>query len=41
MNKKRKPRRRWSASERMRIVLCGMEPGVEISALCRKEGLRA
>ncbi len=32
-------RRPWSAAEKMRVVLAGMEPGVEISALCRKEGL--
>jgi transposase-like protein len=23
----------------MRVVMAGMEPGVEVSALCRKEGL--
>lgn len=32
-------RKRWSASEKLRIVLAGMEPGVEISDLCRKEGV--
>src|SRR5690348_8652653 len=32
-------RRRWSESEKLRIVLAGMEPGVEISDLCRKEGV--
>lgn len=32
-------RRRWSASEKLRIVLAGMEPGVEVSDLCRREGL--
>lgn len=34
-----KKRRQWSASEKMRIVLAGMEPGVEISELCRQEGI--
>jgi transposase len=32
-------RKRWSAAEKMRIVLAGMEPGVEVSDLCRQEGL--
>lgn len=32
-------RKRWSAAEKLRIVLAGMEPGVEISDLCRREGL--
>jgi transposase len=32
-------RKRWSATEKLRIVLAGMEPGVEISDLCRKEGV--
>ena len=32
-------RKRWSASEKLRIVLAGMEPGVEISDLCRREGV--
>jgi transposase-like protein len=32
-------RRKWSAAEKMRIVLAGMQPGVEISDLCRREGL--
>jgi transposase len=32
-------RRAWSASEKMRIVLLGMEPGVEVSELCRREGI--
>jgi len=38
MNKKRS-RRTWTAADKLRIVLAGMEPGVEISVLCRKEGL--
>ena len=32
-------RKRWSAAEKLRIVLAGMEPGVEISDLCRREGV--
>ena len=32
-------RKRWSAKEKLRIVLTGMEPGVEISDLCRREGV--
>jgi transposase len=39
MSKSRKARRPWSAAEKMRVVLAGMEPGVEVSAVCRKEGL--
>jgi transposase len=35
----KKNRKRWSAGEKMRIVLAGMEPGVEVSDLCRQEGL--
>jgi transposase len=32
-------RRRWSASDKLRIVLAGMQGGVEVSDLCRREGL--
>jgi transposase len=32
-------RKRWSSAEKLRIVLAGMEPGVEVSDLCRREGL--
>jgi transposase-like protein len=32
-------RRKWLASDKLRIVLAGMQPGVEISDLCRREGL--
>jgi len=32
-------RRRWSAEEKLRIVLAGMEGGVEVSELCRREGI--
>jgi transposase len=39
MSGKRK-RKNWSASEKMRIVLAGLEPGVEVSELCRREGIQ-
>ncbi len=39
MSEKRK-RRKWTASEKMRIVLAGLEPGVEVSELCRREGIQ-
>lgn len=32
-------RRAWAASDKLRIVLAGMEPNVEVSDLCRREGL--
>jgi len=32
-------RKRRSAAEKLRIVLAGMEPGVEVSDLCRREGV--
>jgi transposase len=32
-------RRKWSAADKLRIVLAGMQPGVEVSDLCRREGL--
>lgn len=32
-------RRKWLASEKLRIVLAGMTPGVEIADLCRREGV--
>ncbi len=35
----RKKRRRWTASEKLRIVLAGMQDEVEISELCRREGI--
>jgi len=38
MSEKRK-RRKWTASEKLRIVLAGMESGVEVSELCRREGV--
>ena len=32
-------RRSWTAADKLRIVLAGMEPNVEVSDLCRREGL--
>ena len=32
-------RRHWTPADKLRIVLAGMQPGVEISDLCRREGL--
>jgi transposase len=32
-------RRKWTAPEKLRIVLAGMQPNVEVSALCRREGI--
>jgi transposase len=31
--------RKWSAAEKLRIVLAGMQPSVEVADLCRREGL--
>jgi transposase len=38
MSEKQK-RRQWSASEKLRVVLAGLEGSVEISELCRREGI--
>jgi transposase len=32
-------RRKWGAEDKLRIVLAGMQAGVEVSDLCRREGL--
>jgi len=32
-------RKKWAAAEKLRIVLLGMQPNVEISELCRREGI--
>ena len=32
-------RKRRAAAEKLRIVLAGMEPSVEVSELCRREGI--
>jgi transposase-like protein len=34
-----KKRRKWTASEKLRIVLTCMQPGVEVSEICRREGI--
>jgi transposase-like protein len=39
MSKEKKKRTARSASEKMRIVLKGMEPGIDVAALCRQEGI--
>src|SRR5919108_1554392 len=35
----KKKRRRWTASEKLRVVLAGLDGSVEISELCRREGI--
>jgi transposase len=32
-------RRKWSAADKLRIVLAGMQPNVAVSDLCRREGI--
>jgi transposase len=32
-------KRKWAAAEKLRIVLEGMNPGVSVSDLCRREGI--
>jgi transposase len=32
-------RRSWGAQDKLRIVLAGMQPDVEVSDLCRREGI--
>lgn len=34
-----KKRRKWTASEKLRVVLTCMQPGVEVSEVCRREGI--
>src|SRR5437667_7061727 len=38
MGEKRK-RRTWTSGEKLRIVLAGLDGSVEISELCRREGI--
>jgi hypothetical protein len=38
MSKSKKSRWSWSSSEKMWIVLKGLEPGIDIASLCRLEG---
>jgi len=33
-------RSQWKPQEKLRIVLAGMEPGVKVSELCRREGIQ-
>jgi transposase len=32
-------RKKWTAAEKLRVVLTSMQSGVEVSALCRREGI--
>ena len=32
-------RRRWTAQEKLRIVLSGLDGSIEVSELCRREGI--
>jgi transposase len=32
-------RRKWTAADKLRIVLAGMQTNVEVSELCRREGI--
>ncbi len=32
-------RKKWAAAEKLRIVLASMQPNVEVSELCRREGI--
>jgi len=34
-----KKHRKWTAAEKLRIVLTCMQPGVEVSEVCRREGI--
>ena len=34
-----KKRRKWTGKEKLRIVLTCMQPGVEVSEVCRREGI--
>ncbi len=34
-----KKRRKWVAGEKLRIVLTCMQPGVDVSEVCRREGI--
>ena len=34
-----KKRRKWTGQEKLRIVLTCMQPGVEVSEVCRREGI--
>ncbi|MBA3482005.1 MAG: transposase [Pirellulales bacterium] len=32
-------RRRWASSEKLRVVLAGLDGSVEVSELCRRKGI--
>ena len=34
-----KSRRKWSAGEKLRLVLQGLDPSVSVADLCRREGI--
>ena len=34
-------RRQWTAAEKLRIVMAGMQKDVEVADLCRQEGIKA
>lgn len=34
-----KKRKRWTAEEKLRIVLAGVQGDIEVSELCRREGI--
>jgi transposase-like protein len=35
----RDKRRKWTATEKMRIVMAGMQTSVDVAELCRREGI--
>lgn len=35
----KKKRRRWTANDKLRVVLAGLDGSVEVSELCRREGI--
>ena len=37
--KSERTRRKWTANEKLRIVLTCLQPGVEVSEVCRREGI--
>ncbi|MFN6398850.1 MAG: transposase [Planctomycetota bacterium] len=39
MSKQKRKRTTRSAADKMRIVLKGMEPGIDVASLCRQEGI--
>jgi transposase len=34
-------RRKWTATEKMRIVMAGLQKDVDVAELCRREGINA